>query len=272
MEKQFTKNRIEQIIREGYGLSFDGVFSQSFEIYKRSFFSGVVATLFYLLSIGFVLFFMFEYMYGMSLTEMIKTVQTNPETVETTLYSIQTSSKLLNAVVMALAMALVAPLISGIFNVSYKTKYEEGSSVSDLFSYYRQPYFLNIFLYSFFFSLVMQLPNIYLEQVMPVFGGLLFIVIQIFLGVSLILTIPLIVFGKLSWVEAFQASYKIIIKNWFNIFFILLISGIIAVGGIFLCCIGFLFSYPFLFIVNFTLYDEIIGFYDYDEIADIGGN
>ncbi len=272
MEKNFTQNKIEQVVRDGYGLSLEGVLSQSFEIYKRAILPGVVATFLYILAMGFVGLFMFESLYGMSLTDMIKVGQNNPSALEATFGAVETSSMLVYSVVMALMMALIAPLLSGLYKVSYKNKYESEGSVADLFSYYRQPYFLNIFIFSFLFGLILQLLNFSLEQALPLFGGMIGILIQIFLSVSLILTIPFIVFGKLSWIEAFQASFKVTFKNWFFLFFILLISSIIAFVGIVLCGIGFLFSYPFLFTSTFVLYDEIIGFNNHpDEISKIGG-
>jgi len=272
MENNFTRNKIEQVVRNGYGLSLEGILSQSFEIYKRTILPGIIATFLYVAAMGTGALLMFETIYGMSLTEMIKAAQSNPAALETTLGSVQTSSMLIYSAVMAFLMALITPLLSGLYKVSYKNKYETEGSVSDLFAYYCQPYFFNIFIFSFLFGLVVQMLNFFLSQAIPVFGGLIGFLIQIFLGVSLILTIPFIIFGKLSWIEAFQASFKVTFKNWFFLFFILLISGIIAFIGVILCGIGFLFSYPFLYTSTFILYDEIIGFPGAnDEISQIGG-
>lgn len=272
MEKNYTQNKIERVVRDGYGLSLEGVLSQSFEIYKRTILPGVVATFLYVVVMGIGAFFMFEAVYGMGFTDMMKVAQSNPAALETTLGAVQTSSMLFYSIVMAFLIALVTPLLSGLYMVSYKNKYETEGSVSDLFVYYRQPYFLNIFIFSFFFGLIIQLINFFLEQAIPGFGGILGFILQIFLNVSLVLTIPFIVFGKLSWVEAFQASFKVTFKNWFFLFFILLISAIIAFIGVILCGIGFLFSYPFLYTSTFILYDEIIGFSETnDEISQIGG-
>jgi uncharacterized membrane protein len=270
MEKNFTQNKIEQVVRDGYGLSLEGILSQSFEIYRRAILPGVIATFLYLIVMGFGGLSMFKTLYGMSLMEMIKTAQDNPVAVETIINSVETSSMLIYSAVMALIIALITPLLSGLYKVSYKNKYESESSVADLFSYYRQPYFLNIFIFSFLFGLISQLLSFFLGQAIPVFGSLIGFLIQVFLGVSLILTIPFIIFGNLSWIEAVRASFKVTLKNWFFLFFILLISTIIAFIGVILCGVGFLFSYPFLYTSTFILYDEIIGFPQQDEISEIG--
>jgi hypothetical protein len=270
MEKNFTKNKIEQVVRDGYGLSLEGVLSESFEIYKRTILPGIVATLLYLIAMGFGGFSMFETLYGMSLMEMVRTAENNPAVLETDINSVQVSSMLIYSIVMALIIGLITPLLSGLYKVSYKNKYETEGSVADLFSYYRQPYFFNIFIFSFLFGLISQLLSLFLGQAVPFFGGILAFAIQVFLGVSLILAIPFMIFAKFSWAEAAAASFKVTFKNWFFLFFILLISGIIAFIGVILCGIGFLFSYPFLYTSTFILYDEIIGFPKQDEISEIG--
>lgn len=271
MENSFVKNKLEQIKREGYGLHLEGVLSDAFDIHKKSILPGFLATFLYLVVMMVVGLSMFGTLYGMSLTEFVEMVQKNPNALEATMGSISWTSILIYSAVSGVAGGLVAPLLSGIYKVAYNTQYGVNGSTSDLFAYYKQPYFLNIFIYTFVLSFVLQILNFGLDQSIPVFGALIAFVIQIFLSVTFVLTIPFIVFANFSWIEALKASMAVTFKNWFFLFFILLISVIISFIGVIFCGIGVLFTFPFLYIATFVLYDKIIGFNnEKDDIAKIG--
>lgn len=271
MENSFVKNKLEQVKREGYGLHLEGVLSNAFDIHKKSILPGLLATFLYLVVMMVVGLSMFGTLYGMSLTEFVEMIQRNPNALESAMGSISWTSILIYSAVSGIAGGMVAPLLSGIYKVSYNTQYGVNGSVADLFAYYRQPYFLNIFLYTFLFSFVLQVLNFGLDQSIPIFGALIAFVIQIILSVTLILTIPFIVFANFSWMEAMKASMAVTSKNWFFLFFILLISVIISFVGIIFCGIGVLFTFPFLYIATFVLYDKIIGFNNQvDVISQIG--
>ncbi len=271
MENRHVKNKLEQIYREGYGLHLEAVLSNAFDIHKKSILPGFVATFMYGVVMLIVGFSMFETLYGMNFLEFVETIQKNPAALESSTANISMTSILIYSVVSGIAGGLISPLLSGIYKVAFNTQYGGNSSVSDLFAYYKQPYFLNIFIYSFLFAVILQVLNLVLDQAIPGIGAFLAFLIQVILGVSLILTIPFIVFGNLSWIEAIKASLNVTFKNWFFLFFILAISFIISIIGVIFCGIGVLFTFPFLYIATFVLYDKIIGFSNQeDSISKIG--
>lgn len=271
MESNYVKNKLEQIKREGYGLHLEGVLSDAFDIHKKSILPGFVATLLYMIVMMVMGLSMFGTLYGMSISEFMSAIEKNPNALQVSMENISWSSILIYSLVSGVVGGLVGPFLSGLYKVAYNTKYGGNGSVSDLFVYYKQPYFSNIFIYTFIFTFVLQILNFGLDQAIPVFGSLIAFVIQVFLWVSFVLTIPFIVFSNLSWVEALKASLAVTFKNWFFLFFILLISFIISVIGVIFCGIGFLFTFPFLYIATFVLYDKIIGFNnETDSISQIG--
>lgn len=267
METDYVRKKLEQIKREGYGLHLEGVLSNAFDIHKKVIIPGLVATLLYVFAMLLTSLTMFETLYGMSLMEFMETIQRNPNAIESTMANIPLSSMVIYSVVFSVVTGLIAPLLSGIYKVAYDTQYGGNASVSDLFSYYRQPYFLNIFIYSFLFAAVLQFTGLFLAQEMPGLGSIVAFLIQVVLSVSFIFTIPFIIFGKFSWVEALKSSISVTSKNWFFLFFILAISAIISFLGVIFCVIGILFTYPFIYISTFVLYDKIIGFSN-DEIVN----
>lgn len=271
MESNYVKNKLEQIKREGYGLHLEGVLSDAFDIHKKSILPGFVATFLYIVVMMVVGLTMFESIYGVSITEFIEVIQRNPQALESSVENISLTSKLIYAAVSGIAAGLIAPLLSGLYKIAYNTKFGRNGSVGDLFTYYKQPYFSNILIFSFLFSFILQIVNIGLEQVLPGLGSFIGIVLQIILGVTFVLTVPFIVFGHLNWTEALKASMAVTSKNWFFLLFILAIAFIIFIIGIFFCGIGMFFTYPFMFFVTFVLYDKIIGFPGTnDDISKIG--
>lgn len=266
MESNYVRNKLEQIKREGYGLHLEAVLSNAFDIHKKSILPGFVATFIYMVVIIIVGLSMFETTYGMGLSDFFEMIQRNPEAMETTMANIPMTSMLISYLVSGLAGALIMPMLSGIYKVAFNTKYGGNGSVSDLFAYYKGSYFLNIFIYSFLFSVLVQLINLGLEKALPGIGSLLGILVMILLSVTFIFTIPFIVFGNLNWIEALKASVAVTSKNWFFLFFILVISFIISFIGVIFCGVGFLFTMPFLYIATFVLYDTIIGFQGTEDI------
>lgn len=271
MENNYVKNKLEQIKREGYGLHLEAVLSKAFDIHKKVIIPGLMATLLYVFVMLLTSLMMFETLYGMNLMDFMDALQRNPAAIESAMANIPLSSMLVYSLVFSGVTGLVSPLLAGIYKVAYDTQYGGNASVSDLFSYYRQPYFLNIFIYSFLFAAIMQFTGLFLAQEMPGLGSILAFLMQVVLSVSFIFTIPFIIFGKFSWIDALKSSLNVTFKNWFFLFFILAISMIISVIGVIFCGIGILFTYPFMYIATFVLYDTIIGFpKENDDISRIG--
>ncbi|SMC51534.1 DUF2189 domain-containing protein [Moheibacter sediminis] len=271
MENSFVKNKLEQIKREGYGLHLEGVLSDAFDIHKKSILPGFVVTLLYFLILMIVGLSMFGMVYGMSLTEFMETAQRNPNALEAALSNIALNSKLISSLLSAVVTALITPMLAGLYKVAYNTQYGGNGSVSDLFVYYKQPYFSNIVIYTFLFTAIMQLVNVGFDEFIPGFGSFIYLILFIILSVFLVFTIPFIVFGNFSWIEAVKSSISVTSKNWFFLLFILAISFIISFIGVIFCGVGILFTFPFLYIATFVLYDKIIGFNnEADDISKIG--
>ncbi len=271
MESNYVKNKLEQINREGYGLHLENVLSTAFDIHKKIILPGFIATLLYVFAMLVMSLTMFETLYGINLAEFMDMVQRNPAAVESTMGNIGMTSMLIYSLVFGVVTGLITPLLAGIYKIAYHTQYGGSPSISGLFYYYRQPYFLNIFIYSFLFAAVIQFLNLFLAQSLPIWGAILAFLIQVVVSVTFVLTVPFIVFANYSWIEALKASMNVTTKNWFFLFFILVISLIISILGVIFCGIGILFTYPFIHIATFVLYDKIIGFSKGEDlISEIG--
>lgn len=78
-----------------------------------------------------------------------------------------------------------------------------------------------------------------------------------------------VLFSEMTAGEAMSASFSIAKKNFLHIFLIVFVSGLIAYLGINLCYIGFLFSYPFMFIAYYIHFETAFGIGISDEEDDM---
>lgn len=65
-----------------------------------------------------------------------------------------------------------------------------------------------------------------------------------------------VLFSEMTAGEAMSASFSIAKKKFLYIFLIVFVSGLIAYLGINLCYIGFIFSYPFMFIAYYIHFEH----------------
>lgn len=269
----FVKDRIEKVGNEGYGLHLERLLSRTFNIYKKTFFLLSLVIIMYSVAVATIWFSMFEFVYGVKFVELIEMAQNDPNFVNELMSNMSFSKGLIYSLVLSIAVAFVAPIFAGINKISLKVKREKTYSLGDLFTYYQQPYFFNIIVFSFILSFVIQFLGVVFSNIVPSFGSVASLWLQIFMNVSTVFTIPFIVFGDMKWVEAIKASFKIAFKNWFFLMFVLAIGFIISYLGILLCGVGIIFTYSFLYVLIFVIYDDVIGFKEEkDEIFKIGEN
>ena len=94
------------------------------------------------------------------------------------------------------------------------------------------------------------------------------VVVSVTIGLFTILMIPLIIFGKLKAVEAIQASILVVSKQPIVILGLLVIGVIASLVGLIGCCIGIVFTIPFMYSLYYVIYSEIIGFDPENEIEN----
>ena len=75
-----------------------------------------------------------------------------------------------------------------------------------------------------------------------------------------IFTLPLIIYGKLSYTEALSKSIQLYAKQPLIILVAMLIAVIGMLLGIFILCIGIIFTVPYLYAMHYALYAQTIGF------------
>ena len=84
--------------------------------------------------------------------------------------------------------------------------------------------------------------------------------VQIFIGLFTVFTVPLIIYGEQNYLEAITKSAQLFFKQPFIIIIALIIAAIGMLLGIFVLCIGILFTLPFIYSMYYAIYAQSVGF------------
>ncbi len=96
-----------------------------------------------------------------------------------------------------------------------------------------------------------------LSQVLIAVGLIALILPGIYLGVGYLFAIQMGIFGGLDPWSAMEWSRKLISRNWWRFFGLLLVLGLLNLVGFLLAGIGLLFTIPFTFLVLYAVFEEI---------------
>ncbi|MEM8527034.1 MAG: hypothetical protein AAGG68_20510 [Bacteroidota bacterium] len=75
-----------------------------------------------------------------------------------------------------------------------------------------------------------------------------------------------VVFYKMQFWEAMEASRRILSKNWWIFFAFTIITGIIAFMGIFGLLVGILFTFPAAMCMHYVAFAEVVGLHHDEEM------
>ena len=142
---------------------------------------------------------------------------------------------------------------------------DEEFHVSTMFEFYTAPYFKELFLATFIVSLV----NGVLSSAINYFQiPLLGFVITVAFSLFTIMMIPLIIFGKLKALEAIETSIMIVSKQPLVLLGLIVVGSIASMVGFIGCCIGVLFTIPFMYSLYYAIYNQIIGITTDNELEE----
>ncbi|WP_240723491.1 hypothetical protein [Flavobacterium sp. GT3P67] len=246
-----TQDRIEEIKKNGYTLDFGNVFNHAFENYKKiALYGGLVFFVFMILMSIFAIVVLFSIFDAKTVLEKLKPENLKPE-------NLSLNSMLIFSGVSLLITCLLSPFSAGLIKMAYCAERDEEFHVSTMFEYYKAPYFKELFIATFLVTIVSSILSAVINYAqIPV----LEFVVSITIGLFTILMIPLIIFGKLKAVEAIQASILIVSKQPIVILGLFVVGIIAVLVGLIGCCIGIVFTIPFMYSLYYAIYSEIIGF------------
>lgn len=254
------EDRIETIKKDGYALDFGNVFNHAFENYKKiALYGGLVIFVFFFL-ITLIAFGILMSIFGApTILDYLKPENFTPEKMDlTTLLVISGVSVLIGS--------LLSPFTAGLIKMAYCAENDEEFHVSTMFEFYNSPFFKELFTATFLVSLMSSVITALVNYIqIPILNFVITVIITLFT----ILMIPLIIFGKLKAVKAIEASMLIVSKQPLTLLGLLVVGYIATMVGFIGCCIGILFTMPFMYSLYYAIYSAIIGFETKNESEEI---
>tara|TARA_R110000868_G_scaffold346292_1_gene607345 strand:+ start:8766 stop:9530 length:765 start_codon:yes stop_codon:yes gene_type:complete len=249
------KDRIEEIKKNGFELSFQSVFNLAFKNYKKIvIYAGLLFFVFAVIMALFVSTILI-YKFGISqLTEILKPENLNPD-------HLTGNSKIAFLVASVFFSVLLSPFMAGFIKMAYCAERDEEFHVSTIFEYYKSSYLKELVIATLLISIVNTgVPALLNQPELQLAMNLVSYAI-IFLT---FLTIPLIIFSDLKAIDAIKTSVIIFFKQPFILLGLILMAYILSVMGFLVFYIGIFFTLPFLYSMYYAIYSEIVGF-DLDE-------
>lgn len=254
-----TLEKIAEIKTNGYPLDFGNVFEHAFQNYKK------IALYAGLMLIVFSILFGILAAIGLFLMVDIDTFgkDLKPEMFEPQNFSVSFLIKYIIGIVVF--TALLSPFTAGFLKMADCGEKGNAFNVSTIFTYYKAPFFKEIVLATLLITIITSGSSIFLDYYGYKFLGLL---ISLPLSFLTFMTIPLIVFGKLNAFDAIKSSAILVMKQPFILLALVIVAFIASMVGLIGCCIGVIFTIPFMYSMHYCIYNAIIGIDPENEIGN----
>ncbi|RTY87639.1 hypothetical protein EKM02_09895 [Flavobacterium sp. RSP49] len=246
-----TQDRIHEIEKNGYPLDFGIVFNHAFENYKKiAIYAGLIIFVFFIMLIVFVSVILVAFFDFAMILEKMKPENLQPE-------NLSLNFILIVSGISVLLSSLFSPISAGLIKMAYCAERDEEFHVSTMFEYYKISYFKELFIATLLISIFSTLLSSLIDYAQIPFVGF---IITVTITLITILTIPLIIFGNLNAIEAVKSSILIVAKQPLILLGLLVVGAISTLVGLIGCCVGMVFTVPFIYSLYYAIYSEIIGF------------
>jgi len=245
------RSRIQELKANGYQLDFETVINLAFENYKKiAVYAGLLIFVFMVILAVFTSVIIISF-FGMStLTELLEPGGLNTDNFSDDILMMYLAG-------LILFNCLISPLAAGLIKMADCAQKDEEFNVSDVFQYYKLPYFKELFIATFVITFINILLTSGINSLHIPFLDTL-----ISTGITFVtlLTIPLIIFSDLKAVDAIKSSIILISKQPLILLGLMIISYFAVLIGLLLCFIGIFLTLPFAYSMQYALYQTIIGF------------
>lgn len=253
----YTEQRLQEISSKGYELRFDEIFGIGFTIWKRVALPIAGIILLLILIFGSVYGLASSWIYGASWEEILEMMKENPQAFQKSTQSLEFMLRLM-AVILPLSV-LATPIAPGLLRMCYEADFMGGTRFGTAFYYYKPRYWGRILVISLVALLVGSVPGLFAGQLGAI-GSFINMFWSISVHVFMLFAVPLVIFAEASPFEALKASFKLGAKGFFPLLGFSLIGILVASLGIFVCCVGLLFSISYVYVINYLAYRQAIGF------------
>lgn len=258
MENNFTK-KINQAVESGYYLDFGTVIEKSFDNYKKIALTGGLAILLITIVILALMFGLIAIVFGIA---DFSGMMTNFNPLDFSAVGIA-----VYILVVVLLSGLTAPIGAGFLKMAYLAEMNKPFSVGTVFDYYKTAHFKELFIAVSLIAVVNMAFTVTFEVLMISFVGSILTYILAFFT---LLTVPLIIFGNQTGLDAIGLSFKLVLKQPVILLGLAIVSVIFVLLGFIGLCIGVFFTMPFWYSFLYTTYNSIFPIEELSEIETIG--
>ncbi|HLV23483.1 MAG TPA: hypothetical protein VKY36_01725 [Moheibacter sp.] len=256
-------SEIESIKERNYTISYNRVFGESWNLYTKLIGVGALAVIIYSI-FSFLVSFLLESITGFRnvTNEFMMDIQ-GMQDPNALLYELQDfyrenlNSILITRLGTEFIMLLAFPLAGGFMMVCREMDKNGAFNMGTLFEGFKPQYWGRL--------MVLAIIYFFVSKVATMF----FLLPGIYIWVAAVIACPIVMFTNANGIQAFATSIKLVNKNWFTVFQILLVASLIGVAGYLLCFVGRIVAYPLVLVTVYMLYKHIVGFND-EKIDEIG--
>lgn len=90
-------------------------------------------------------------------------------------------------------------------------------------------------------------------------GALLAVGAALYFSIAWRFALNLVIDRRIGFWNALSISRAVVSRQWWRVFGLSLVEGLLAMGGLLLCCVGFLFVLPVLYCIEVYVYDDLFG-------------
>ncbi len=244
------KPQFEETNNPKKNLDLGEVINNAFEIYKKTALIGGLAFIVLMSAIMMFTSIGISYFIGIEkFPEMMKNF--NPDTLSLN------EMALYYTIVIAFTV-LIAPFVAGMLKIAHDADSNEEVSIASMYSYVNSPQFLDILLVTAIVSFFSIGINLFFKYTLPnTTGEILGFVTSYSVSILTFIAIPLVLFKKLNFIQAIQSSCTSVAKHFFSVLLLMIVAGLFAAIGIFAFCIGFFFTIPFAYAVQYSIYKRL---------------
>lgn len=259
---RFVEEKITSLTQNGYKAKFGNAFDDASNIFKGIAGYSILAFVIYMIGSTLLSTIVGMIIPGnpINIVDIMEVIQTGDEDlINELVIEANENPTYLPQIVNYLIQSALYPILYSVFTMARKYDTHKNVDFSDIFVHYRDGKFLTLFLLTIAVNFIAMI------------GFILCIVPGILVYIFLMLSLPLVIFADANVKEALTNSYKVVSKD-FGTFAIALLAIVgIMIGGFLLCCVGLIAAIPFVYVIIYALYKEVIGFpSETSEIDEIG--
>lgn len=245
----YIEKRLTEIKQNGYDIDLGNLINQSFENYKKTaLLAGLALTIIILTLMIVSIYSLSHFIDFENFSEEQLVIDFN------TFTPMQIASYIGGS---ALFSMLFAPFTAGLIKIAHDVETKDEVSFSNVFDCYTTSYTKDLIFSSFIIASITSCITVGFQMIHLEFVGTIVSYIIAFLSC---MTIPLIIFGNLTAIDAILNSIVVVSKQPVIIFLALVLAAIGSCVGLIAFCLGIFFTLPYLYSMYYSIYKNSVGF------------